>query len=258
MHKHHRQKQTDGDTERHNDSGAEVPQEQHEDNDGQQRAEQQIFQHRADDQIDVLALIAEGGEVQAFVFFLQFFHGGIEIIAGTGGGSDGGLLYREQHTVIAVYFGVQFLGIIGQAHRGNIRKADLADIADRIIEQHPVLQFLQTGEFIADLESQLALIALDIAGGHGEVLRHEQLRNSGLGENSVQPGGLVGGVPLLAELLLGFIEGLLRLLQLHRGQNKLLRKLQLAGLQLALRLIQLRKSGVQLLLAGLSGFQLLF
>ena len=74
MHKHHRQKQTDGDTERHNDSGAEVPQEQHEDNDGQQRAEQQIFQHRADDQIDVLALIAEGGEVQTLVFFLQLGH----------------------------------------------------------------------------------------------------------------------------------------------------------------------------------------
>ena len=167
-------------------------------------------------------------------------------------------MYREQHTVIAVYFGVQLLGVIRQADSGDIGQADLPHIADIVLEEHPVLQLLQAGKFIADLESQLALIALDIAGGHREVLRHEQVRNGGLGENSVQPGGLVGGVPLLAELLLGFIEGLLRLLQLHRGQNKLLRKLQLAGLQLALRLIQLRKSGVQLLLAGLSGFQLLF
>ena len=196
--------------------------------------------------------------MQAFVFFLQFFHGGIEIIAGTGGGSDGGLLYREQHTVIAVYFGVQLLGVIRQADSGDIGQADLPHIADIVLEEHPVLQLLQAGKFIADLEGILPLGALDIASGHREVLRHEQLRNGGLGENSVQPGGLVGGIPLLAELLLGFIEGLLRLLQLHRGQNKLLRKLQLAGLQLALRLIQLRKSGVQLLLAGLSGFQLLF
>ncbi|MFR6411703.1 MAG: hypothetical protein ACLUNX_06270 [Angelakisella sp.] len=53
---------------------------------------------------------------------------------------------------------------------------------------------------------------MDIAGGHREVLRHEQLRNGGLGENAVQPGGLVGGIPLLAELLLGFIQGLFGLL----------------------------------------------
>ena len=212
MHKHHRQKQTDGDTERHNDSGAEVPQEQHEDNDGQQRAEQQIFQHRADDQIDVLALIAEGGEVQTIVFFLQLGHGGIEIIAGTGGGSDGGLLYREQHTVIAVYFGVQLLGVIRQADSGDIGQANLPHIADIVLEEHPVLQLLQAGKFIADLEGILPLGALDIAGGHREVLRHEQLRNGGLGENAVQPGGLVGGIPLLTELLLGFIESLFGLL----------------------------------------------
>ena len=196
--------------------------------------------------------------MQPLVFFLQPLHGVVEVPAGAGGGGHRGLLHGEQHPVIAVNFGIKLLGIIGQPDVGDIRKTDLPHVPHRIIEQHPVFQLLQVGEFIPDLEGEPAVGALDIAGGHGEILRHKKLRNGGLGQDAVQPGGLVGGVPLLTELLLCFIESLLRLLQLHRSQNKLLRKLQLAGLQLGLRLIQLRKGGVQLLLAGLGGRQLLF
>ena len=258
IHEHHRQQQADGDTERHDNGGAEIPQEQQENDDRQKRAQQQVFQHRADDQIDVLALVAEGGKVQARIALLQFFHGGIKVIAGTGGGGDGGFLDGEQHAVVAVDLGVQLLGIIRQPHRGDIGQADLADLSDIVTEQHPVFQLLQALELFPDLEGGLALLALDIAGGHGKVLRHHHLGDHRLGEDAVQTGLLVGGVPLLAELLLGGIQRLLRLLQLQRRQNELLGKLQLAGLQLGLRLIQLGKGGIQLLLAGPGGFQLLF
>ena len=219
IHKHHRKKQTDGDAERHDDGGTEIPQEKQQDGGGKQRAEQEVLQNRADDKVDVLALVAQGGKVQPLVFFLQPFHGVVEVPAGAGGGGHRGLLHGEQHPVIAVDFGIKLLGIIGQPHIGDIRKTDLPHVPHRIIEQHPVFQLLQVGEFIPDLEGEPAVGALDIAGGHGEILRHEKLRNGGLGQDAVQPGGLVGGVPLLTELLLCFIESLLRLLQLHRGQN---------------------------------------
>ena len=68
VHEHDGKHQTQGDGAQGDEGGADIPEEQEQNQDGKQRAESQTFQNGADDQIDVVPLVHQGIEFQPLIF----------------------------------------------------------------------------------------------------------------------------------------------------------------------------------------------
>ena len=98
----------------------EEKQEQEQDQHSEQRTQQQAVHNGLHDDIDVVALVHQGDELQSGVLRLQFPEAACNVVGGFGSGV-GTLLFKAQHdTVLAVELGVGLVMIVGDDNRGNI------------------------------------------------------------------------------------------------------------------------------------------
>ena len=202
----HAQRHTDG----HHDGRAQVLQEERQHDDGQHSALDKVGEHAVDNQLDVIALVHNGGQVQALVLRHQRLHGRLAGVGDGGGGRRGALVNREQNRTVLVHLGVGIIGVVGHFHIGHIGQPHIANAVD--VAQHHIFQLIGIAEGVADLDDIAVIVArtaLDIARRHREVLGVNQLLQGGhiqqLAEVCVFQGLLAGGVILLLRgLQLGF------------------------------------------------------
>ena len=224
--KQHAQRHTDG----HDDGRAQVLQKQRQYDDGQHCALDQVGQHAVDDELDIVALVHDGRQVQALVFGHHRFHRRAAGVGDRRGGRRRALVQRQQHGAVLVHLGVGVVGVVGHFDLGYIGQAHVADAVD--IAEHHAFQLVRVGKGITDLDDVavvVAVAALDIARGHREVLRINELLQRRHVQQLVQirafqrllTGGLVfllRGFELgLAGLELGLAAGDLELAQLQLG-----------------------------------------
>ena len=224
--KQHAQRHTDG----HDDGRAQVLQKQRQYDDGQRCALDQVGQHTIDDELDIVALVHDGRQVQALVFGHHRFHRRAAGVGDRRGGRRRALVQRQQHGAVLVHLGVGVVGVVGHFDLGHIGQAHVADAVD--IAEHHAFQLVRVGKGITDLDDVavvVAVAALDIARGHREVLRINELLQRRHVQQLVQirafqrllAGGLVfllRGLELgLAGLELGLTAGDLELAQLQLG-----------------------------------------
>ena len=150
------------------------------------------------------------------------------------------LLYSDSSTARFLYLGVGVVGVVGHFDLGYIGQAHVADAVD--IAEHHAFQLVRVGKGITDLDDVavvVAVAALDIARGHREVLRINELLQRRHVQQLVQIRAfqrLLTGV--LVFLLRGFELGLAGLeLGLAAGD------LELAQLQLGLGAAQQQLDG---------------
>ena len=138
--KQHAQRHTDG----HDDGRAQVLQKQRQYDDGQRCALDQVGQHTIDDELDIVALVHDGRQVQALVFGHHRFHRRAAGVGDRRGGRCRALVQRQQHGTVLVHLGVGVVGVVGHFDLGHIGQAHVADAVD--IAEHHAFQLVRVGK----------------------------------------------------------------------------------------------------------------
>ena len=231
--KEHRERNADADDDRR----PHVPQEERQHQDGQQRAEGHALDDAADDQRNILALVHQFNEVQLRIFREQLFDR-LRAAAGHLVRAGGGAFVDAEHDAgAAVEVGIAQLGVVDDGDGGDVRHAHRADAVD--IAQQRLRHVAGAAVFVAHAQQPgPALRVVNIARGHGKVLRIDQLGEGGCVHQRVQIGRGERLLALLVILGIGALQlGLSRAELLRRG-GKAHRRVQLA-------LGQLGKGGLQ-------------
>ncbi len=227
VHAHEGDDHAEGNGEGDDDRRTIVHQEDQQDQHRQQAAGDQIIQHRVDDDGDVVALIEQVDDAQRAVCARQLGVLGRHALGNVGGG-EGGLLFNgQQNAVPAVELGEGVGAVVGDLHRGHVHEAHVLHRIAAHMEQLHGLQLVQRRELVAHAHEILVLgHVVDIARGHGHVLRAKDSAHSLEGNHAVQPRVLQRLVPLflkfgarlgklrlrVAELGLGLCKAVLGLL----------------------------------------------
>ena len=231
--RHHAQRNRDG----HDDRRPPVHQEQQQHQHRQNAARNQIVQHGIDDDVDVIALIEQVDHRQSALLRHQLGALLSHAVGDVGGGEGGLLLDGQQNAVLAVDLGEGFVGVVGDLHAGHVGQAHLVHGIHADGKQLQPLQFVDGFELVAHAHQIFVVVhVVDIAGGHGQVLRAQQSGHGVHGDDPVQTG--VG--QRLVALVLKFLA---RFRQLIRGLGQLGLGLGKGAQRLAARALQLR-SGV--------------
>ena len=189
--------------------------------------------------MDEIALAHERGKGNAGIDLLKLAEAAFDAV-GNGRGRVGGLLReREQNAVFAVDLRVCTAGIVRDAHGGDIAEHDCVERADPGGEQRDLFKNLHVLDLVADGDQPLRAVLVEIARGHGEVLRGEQLCDHILCEDLVEVCGVLCG----GELIRG---RLFRLLELCLARFEFL----FAELKCGLSLVDRRLRFVQLSVDG--------
>ena len=218
----HGKRDADGDDQRR----LYILEEQRKDDDRQDRTHDDAGKNRINDQIDIAALVHEGGQVGAFILAFQLGKGFLAVFRGlicTGGAA---FENAEDDSLLAVEAGVAEACVVDDGDGGYIGNAHLTDAVHA--HQQRAGDVLHAGVFIAYLQKPAVVIGIvDITGRHGEVLGVDQLGKHAHREQLVQiraGQGIFSGF-----FVLGSGSGQLRLRgsQLRSGGGKAYGGLQL-------------------------------
>ena len=215
VHKYDGKDHADGDRYQRDDRGPPIPQEQVQDDHGEQRAPQQRRGDGLHDQVDIVALVHQRREGQSLVLALQLLEPCADVIGHLRRGVVGLLGKGDENAVVAVDLGVQLPGVVRDHHGGDVAQRHRLDALYAQIQQHHVLQLLPGGHVVAHGHHVLhAVVVADVPGGHGEVLRRQQLADGGHGQLPAHVRLLVDGFVRLFDLgeaVLDLGHGLLQL-----------------------------------------------
>ena len=215
VHQHHREDHAGRDGDQGDEGGPPVTQEQEQHHHGEQRAPQQGGDDGIHDQVDIVALIHQGLEADVGVLGRQLLQTGGDVVGHLRRGVVGLLGEGSDDAVFAVELGVNFIGVVGIEHGGHVAEADGLHAVDAQIEQHHILQLAAGADLVAHGHHVAdAGVIVYVPGGHGEILRRQQLLHHGDGQHTVQ-------IQLLQHLLAGLGQLLLPLLDLLEGQLQL-------------------------------------
>ena len=235
IHQHNGEQHAQRNADSHHQCGAHVLEEQRQHDDRQQCAADQIAQHVFDDQTDVFALVHNGDHAQLLVLVHQRGGAGVAGVAHLAGGGGGALENRQQHRLLPVHPGVGIVGVVGHHNVGHVTQTHIAHAVD--IAQQGAFQFVHAFKGLAHFDQIGGIAVPNGAGGHREVLRANDLRQSAHIEKLVQIG--VGQRFLAGVIVLG--PGVLQLLS--------------GGIQLLFAGFQLGLAGIKLLFGAFQGGQ---
>ena len=120
IHQRHGKEQADGNGHRHHKGGAEIPEKEQKHKNGQHRADDQIFRHGFADAVNIDALIGKRRNRHRRIGFGNPVKGFVDIFRRLRSGGVGLFHERDQHTVVAVDFGINFSAIVDQGNIGHI------------------------------------------------------------------------------------------------------------------------------------------
>ena len=231
VHQHNGRQHAEGNAEGYHDGGLYVLQEEGQHDHRQQSAPDQVAQHAVHDQLDVIALIHQRGNVQAGVFLLQLCNGLVAGLGNLAGARGGALEDGQHHRVVAVYLCVGIARIVDHGQRGHIAQAHIADAVNAA--QQNALQLVHALKVFAHAQQPLVVAAvsgLDVTGRHIKVLRRDHAGQGAHVQQAVQIG-------IFQRLFAGFFVVVVGIVQLIE-----------AVVDLVLRTVQLILGGIQLAL----------
>ena len=203
VHQHHRENNADRDGEQRDDGGTPVTQEQKQHHHGEQRAPQQGREDRLHDQVDIIALIHQRHEGKPLVLALQLPEPVGKVVGHRRRGVVGLLVKGQQDAVFIVKLGVQLVAVVRHHHGGHVAQRNGVDALQPQIEQHHIFQLGAVFKLLPHRHHIAhAAVVVDVARGHGEVLRRQQSADGGDGQKAAQISlgfHLFKGLPQLLE-----------------------------------------------------------
>ena len=176
VHQHNGKQHTERHAYSYHQRGTDVLEEERQYDDCQHSTLDQVRQHTVHDQLDVIALIHDGGQVQAVILCHQVLHGGRACVGHRRGGRRRALINRKQHGAVFAHLGIAVIGVIRQFNVRHIRKPHIANTVNAA--QDHAFQLVHIVKRIADLQDILVAVpfpAVNVTGGHREVLGGDQL-----------------------------------------------------------------------------------
>ena len=105
----------------------------------------------------------------------QGFNGFANFIGNLCGRGRTLLLEREQDSIVAIDFGIHFIGVVGVRNIRYVRQGNGAEIPNIHIKEHQIAQLFFVGKLIPNLDGKLLFSILQITSRHGEILRRQHL-----------------------------------------------------------------------------------
>ena len=136
IHEDHGENDADGDGDQGDDRGAQVTQEQIQDQNGKQGAPGQAGKDGADDDANIIPLVHKGGEVQAVVLLRQLVEAVGDVFGHLRRGIVGLLIKGDGDAVFAVELGIDLIAVIGDEYLRHILQADGVYPLQAQVQQH--------------------------------------------------------------------------------------------------------------------------